>query len=488
MKNALLNKDKDLRARILLIGCGPHALRIYLSALKNSWDKIGTELKAVVELQNKKEETVLIVDKYFANVEYIFVKPFTSSTKLPPLVQKKLNTIVKKNEINGVIIATDPLNHIQYALWAADQGLHVLMDKPISARPNAANSIHDARSIATDFNLLQSVRQLDKAFIINSQRRYLPGHQIVQKKVNEIAEKYGMPVTSMQSTHCDGQFRLPNEIISLNYHGYHGCGVVSHSGYHFIDISNLITESSFKKAGKKIDKLSVFSQFIRPSGLLKQQNQEDFKKLFSNYNDVDSQTDEQIVKSYAEMNEAEVDAFSSITYYSEDVPVSNTTLNLTHNGFSRRSTLLPNMKDLYKGNGRLRHEYYNIQQGPLQNIQIHSYQSKSEQNDINADSDFELGGNNHFDIYIFKNSGLIGGKALETISARDFSKEYKLDETKLTNELARHRALDEFIEVINGKRKNNETTSDLSKHRFASQIMSLIYQSGIYNEVVYVDL
>ncbi|HPT66382.1 MAG TPA: Gfo/Idh/MocA family oxidoreductase [Candidatus Woesebacteria bacterium] len=476
------------KAKILLVGCGPHARRIYLPALKSSQDKIGTELKAVVELQSKEEETISIVNKYFASVEYLFIKPFNSRLELPILIQKSLNAIVKKNEINGVIIATDPTNHMQYALWAEKQGLHILMDKPISTHQNAANSVNGAKMIATDFELLQSIRQPNLAFIINSQRRYSPGHQIMQEKINEIAEKYSMPVTSMQTTHCDGQFRLPNEIINLNYHGYHGYGKVSHSGYHFIDMSSLIIENSFKKAKKKIDKLSVFSQFIRPSGLLKQQNQEDFKKLFKNYSDISPQTDKQIIKSYIEMNEAEVDAFSNITYYSEGIPVSNVSLNLIHNGFSRRSNLIPNLEDLYKGNGRLRHEYYNIQQGPLQNIQIHSYQSKSEQDGINNDRDFELGGNNHFDIYIFRNANLIGGKILEVISARDFSNIYNLDKEKLINELARINAINDFIEIIIGKRKSNETASDLSKHKSASQIMSLIYQSGINNKIISIQI
>lgn len=477
-------KNQLLKAKILLVGCGPHAQRIYLPALKSSHDKIGTELKAVVELQSKEEETVTIVNKYFPSVEYLFIKPFNSRLELPLLIQESLNTIVKKNKINGVIITTDPINHMQYALWAEKKGLHIFMDKPISTHQNAANNIDGAKMIASDFELLQSIRQPNLAFIINSQRRYSPGHQIVQDKINEIAEKYSMPVTSMQTTHCDGQFRLPSEIINLNYHGYHGFGKVSHSGYHFIDMSSLILENSFKKAKKKIDKLSVFSQFIRPSGLLKQQNQKDFKKLFDKYSDTSPQTDKQIIKSYIEINEAEVDAFSNITYYSEGVPVSNIALNLIHNGFSRRSNLFPNFKDLYKGNGRLRHEYFNIQQGPLQNIQIHSYQSNSEQDGVNSDLDFELGGNNHFDIYIFRNSNLIGGKVLEVISARDFSNIHNLDKEKLINELARINAFNDFIEIIIGKRKSNETASDLSEHKSASQIMSLIYQSGITNKII----
>ena len=85
---------------------------------------------------------------------------------------------------------------------------------------------------------------------------------------------------------------------------------------------------------------------------------------------------EELLKIYKEKNEAEVDANSIISLSYNGIPVTNITLNLIHNGFSRRSWLNSNMKDLYKGNGRVRHEYHNIEQGCLQNIQIHSYQSK----------------------------------------------------------------------------------------------------------------
>ena len=71
-----------------------------------------------------------------------------------------------------------------------------------------------------------------------------------------------------------------------------------------------------------------------------------------------------------EKNEAEVDANSIISLSVNGIPVTNITLNLMHNGFSRRSWLNSNMKDLYKGNGRVRHEYHNIEQGCLQNKNI----------------------------------------------------------------------------------------------------------------------
>lgn len=287
-----------------------------------------------------------------------------------------------------------------------------------------------------------------------------------------------MPITSMQSTHSDGQWRLPDEVLKFKYHPLLGWGKVSHSGYHFIDMASKIVKDSFKEANKNFDEISVFSKFIRPSGVLLQQNQSDLEKIFGDeYKQFDSRTDEELLKIYKEKNEAEVDANSIISLSYNGIPVTNIILNLMHNGFSRRSWLNSNMKDLYKGNGRVRHEYHNIEQGCLQNIQIHSYQSK-DKHDINNENDFEIGGNNHYDIYVFKNSEIVGGQTLQIIKGKDIAERYSLDKTKVMNELARHEALKQFLEVIIGKKKAQETKSNILDHKMSVELMSLIYKSG----------
>lgn len=393
-------------------------------------------------------------------------------------LENRLNSIIAEENINSVIIATDPLNHMQYALWALKHNLHILMDKPISTYDNISNNVEQAEQLKRDYELLVENYFGDKAFIVNAQRRFLPQFQIVQDFVNEIASKYGMPITSMQSTHSDGQWRLPEEVLKFRYHPLLGWGKVSHSGYHFIDMASKMVKDSFKEANKNFDEISVYSKFIRPSGVLLQQNQRDLEKIFGDkYKQFDSRTDEELLKIYKEKNEAEVDANSIISLSYNGIPVTNITLNLMHNGFSRRSWLNSNMKDLYKGNGRVRHEYHNIEQGCLQNIQIHSYQSK-DKHDTNNESDFEIGGNNHYDIYVFKNSEIVGGQTLQIIKGKDIAERYFLDKTRIMNELARHEALKQFLEVIVGKRKAKETKSNILDHKMSVELMSLIYKSG----------
>ncbi|MDR2572047.1 MAG: hypothetical protein LBD23_17350 [Oscillospiraceae bacterium] len=470
----------SIKPCILLIGCGPHAKRVYLPAIKATEKNFSTVIKAVVEVKNLESDTMNYVSKYYDNVEGLFIKPFNSTHThtLPLDVEQQLNSIVEKHTINSVVITTDPLNHMQYALWVQKQDLHILMDKPVSTYGNVSIDLTQAKQIKDDFNILMDNYSPDKAFIINAQRRFLPQFEVLQTQINNVAKNYGMPITSLQSTHSDGQWRLPNEILTQTYHPYIGWGKVSHSGYHLIDMAGKIVRDSYKNTEKRFDDVSVFSHFIRPSGLLRNQSQQDLAKIFGLiYNELDPRSDEELTLLYKYHNEAEIDATALINLSVDNIPLTNITLNLLHTGFCRRDWMMPGV-DLYKGNGRVRHEYHNIQQGPLQNIQAHSYQS-SDKHDFNTEEDFMLGGNNHYDIHIYRNVGIIGGIPLDIITARDLAAAYSLDKTKVMNEIARHRAVNEFVEVVIGKRKVLNLKASLPDHNFSTQLMSMIYESGI---------
>jgi hypothetical protein len=483
-KTDALNAIPRLKAlNILLIGCGPHAKRVYIPALANSRGKYNVKLRAVVELDGKQNETKSIVNAVFDDVDFVFTKPFSRPHVLPAALKKRLDTTVDRCGIDGVIIATEPLSHMQYALWAIEHGLHILMDKPISTRKNIANSVAQAKSLATDFSLLTERRDPNKAFIINAQRRYHPGFQYVLCEIEEVAREYRIPITAMQSTHCDGQWRLPKEILTQGYHPYIGYGKVSHSGYHLIDVISRFVQASFASSGKSFDKMSAYTSFVKPTGLLSQQSREDYLRIFGEeYEKVNDLSDEQLAQLYKAAGEAEVDSSSLITLFDKGHATANISLNLMHNGFARRNWILPG-EDLYKGNGRVKHEYHNIEQGPYQNIQIHSYQA-NDKHDTNTENDYSLGGNNHFDIYIFRNSGVLGGEPLRVIRSKDLAAQMQHDSSKLVIEQVKHTVVREFLEVMQGERKPADTQSDLSTHALSANLMSLIYKSGIKRKEV----
>ena len=102
----------------------------------------------------------------------------------------------------------------------------------------------------------------------------------------------------------------------------------------------------------------------------------------------------------------------------------------------------------------------------------------------NKESDFEIGGNNHYDIYIFRNTGIIGGKTFEKIDGKEIAEKYSLDKSKVMNELARHEAVKQFLEVIIGRKKVDEVKGNITDHNMSVQIMSMIYESGISNREI----
>lgn len=483
-ETSVVVKTKTLN--LMLIGCGPHAKRVYLPALNVLRNKYDLKLRVVVELESQREATHATAGALFDNLEFLFTPPFSDPYLLPAALEKQLNNSVEKYSIDGVIIATEPLSHMQYALWATRRGLYVLMDKPISTHRNVANSLAEAGKLATDFSLLMSEHNPNKAFIINAQRRYHPGFHYVLEQVQAVARDYRIPITALQSTHCDGQWRLPKEILTQMYHPYIGYGKVSHSGYHLIDVVSRFVQSSFESSGKAFDKISVFSSFVRPTGLLSQQNRDDYLRLFGDdYNTVNEYSDQQLAEMYKKAGEAEVDSSSLITLFNKGHATANISLNLMHNGFARRNWVVPG-QDLYKGNGRVKHEYHNIEQGPFQNIQIHSYQA-NDKHEINTEDDYGLGNNNHFDIYVFRNSGIMGGRPLEIVRSKDLAAQMHHDSSKLMIEQVKHRVVQEFIEVMTGERKLSDTLSELASHALSANLMSLIYKSGIQRKEVVAD-
>ena len=124
---------------------------------------------------------------------------------------------------------------------------------------------------------------------------------------------------------------------------------------------------------------------------------------------------------------------------------------------------------MYKGNGRIRHESLNLQVGPLMNVQIHSYQSKeiSEREDLKKEQ--EVGGLENFDILIFRNSDLIGGKPFEEIKIGDLYEDIDENNFEGYNEKSRE---DFIMDFING----NSNKSDLTEHKLA---MELLYRISL---------
>lgn len=466
------------RLNILVIGVGPHAKRIYIPTLMKLSDTMPVQLVAIVDLKKQKQS----IDSYFTgqgyNIETLYLDSFDVVAGMPNDCKRALDSLVEKLGIQGVVISTEPTVHKMYAEWALERGLHILMDKPISVRKSISTNLSQAIALMEDYDDLLSLYKQKQnikstVFSINVQRRYEYGFDVVKELIAEASNKFNIPVTSIQAMHADGTWMFPNEVLTQESHGHSdGFGKIAHSGYHIFDMVWQLYKSGIVHE-KLPDRLEFFSSPLTPSGLNTCLSEIDYRKYFgSEYEETGLSEKEYLekIKTYGE-----IDSFNVVRLLRDKENICNISINLLHSSFSRRSWVIPNT-DRYKSNGRVKHQQFIIQQGPFQCIQIHNYQSK-DLHDVDNSNEFEVGGNNHFDIYVFRNVGMFGfGEAFYKISAKDLEEEERT--TKLVIEKAKERVVLEFVSFMMGKIDKDKLKSNIDTHEVSVKIMSGIYQSG----------
>ena len=470
---------------IILVGVGPHSKRIYLPLIKKYKDKFDINLKAVVDISKNKEKihnylknSGIKAEQYY--VDYDLDCEYLMNSK----DSENLKNMLKKHKIDAMILATDPLAHKAYIDFALGNGINILMDKPITSEINASTNQKQAKKIYEDFEKIVNKYYIAEEKYPNlivsclSQRRYHPATNKIRNELIKIYERSNCPVTSIICEHSDGQWRMPDEVISEKYHGYNnGIGKCSHSGYHFFDIMYWLSEISIDKH-KKYDKITCYSSFSRPEDWITQLNLEDYKKIFGNaYNkDKFSITDEEFIEKTK--NYGEIDAHLNFVFYKNNRKLLNIQFSLLHNGFSRRSWVKPK-DNLYKGNGRIRHEYYSIHQGPFQSIKYESYQSDQINNEILKGSG-QVGGELHSDVYIFRNSKAIGIDLppMEKIQFGRVNEEGLRGYSRGHQEDARGECFKEFMMAVKGEIPKGKMKSTIDSHKGSVAFMSLAYLSG----------
>lgn len=465
---------------LILIGCGPHAKRIYIPILKKLGNSHKVKISCVVDLISKRPEITIYFQQLNVPMQFIFLNPNEQQMdKLLPSTQKKLNYIVKDLGISGVIIATEPLAHKAYASWALQNGLNILMDKPITTRPNSMLEEKQAMMIESDYHDLVSELKLSRQayplliFNIMAQRRYHPAFMLIRKLINEASIKTNCPITFIQAFHGDGQWRTPSELIDVQYHSFNkGFGKCSHSGYHTIDAVNLFIKSANVTPDKKASDIEVFTNIVTPPDFVSQITTEDYRRIFMDYDKYSNYNEIELLEKTR--NYGEIDAFTLIAFKSLGNTITSVSLNMSHNSFSQRFLPFSN-KDLYKGNGRVRHECYLICQGPFQTIIFSSYQGKEINDELK--NPYEIGGEYHLDIDVFRNDKLFpewdnhrhySSKNLMRPILNGYSRGHQED--------ARYQCIVEFINQIRGK--ISHSLSGLEDHQDNVKIMSAIYQSA----------
>jgi len=445
---------------IILVGLGPHAKRIYINLMKKHnvlpliiVDLVKNKNSILDYLNNEK----ICCDTYFVPNEE------ADNLDLSKKVANDIRKLMKKNNIQYAIISTEPKAHFAYSKFFLKENINILMDKPITSPMFTFENVENSRKIKKEYDVLKRayLKKSNMNFVIQCQRRFHDGYIYVKKLIDDTILQYNVPITYIDIYHSDGMWNMPNEFFSRENHPYkYGYGKLFHSGYHFIDLLTWFLESNNKINNKKANNVRVFTSIFRPKDFFETLDNEFYKKNLET-----NEFSEILLNKEKVNNFGELDFHSMIDFKKDDYIITHCNLNLLQSGFSKRAwTKLPS--DTYKSNGRVRHETVNIQIGPIMNIQIHSYQS-GEINEKSEIANYDVGSMDHFDIYIFRNNNLIGGKSFEKISISDLiSKNDFLG----NNEKARENCFLEFLDDKKGE-------SDLLKHNLSVLLLSKLCES-----------
>ena len=110
--------------KIALIGLGPHAKRIYYKFIENDVLKENIYFSVLVELESKKKEVELFFKNKVVKPKYIFYvsdKDQVVPKKINKALKQKLDKVVRKSEIDYVVISTEPKAHEIYLKYFVSQ-------------------------------------------------------------------------------------------------------------------------------------------------------------------------------------------------------------------------------------------------------------------------------------------------------------------------------------------------------------------------------
>ncbi|MFB7836055.1 Gfo/Idh/MocA family protein [Streptomyces sp. NPDC056056] len=467
---------------VLVIGVGPHTRLNHLPALAAVQDAglVGTvtgadlpgAADAIVEYGTAERPRRMSV---------VSVKPFPGSRRsLPPEVRHVLDGVVNRVRIGAVVVATEPSVHMPYALWAMERGLPVLLDKPLTVHPDASTNPSAAQAIADDFDTLLdaylAARRRDPRMVVSvlSQRRWHPAFRRVRELIAEVAQATNCPVTSVQSSHGDGQWRLPDELIDIGYHSFdRGYGKASHSGYHHFDIVPWWLAAG-ERPGKEIDEIEVHAACTRPADFLAQLTVADHARLLPGLADRNPYTEPELDRLTTGFGE--VDVFLNVSYRSRGRVMALGSHNLAHTTFSQRGNLHPIPGGLYKGNGRIGQETHIIHQGPFQALHLHVLQTLH--GDAAGIDRRAAGGADHIELHVFRNDRLgLGWERHRTLNFTDLIRGSGAGAVLPTQRSARACAIQEFFSHLAGRIPRAELASDLSDHRRPARLMAATYLS-----------
>lgn len=465
-----------------MIGWGPHATRTY----SKFFLKYKLEPCIVVDLDSQKERVQVELKRLgFSTLVYTVPDSARDKETLSANIRLMFDGLCSAYEITHVIVASEPKSHYAYMDYFVEKKVHILIEKPIVA-PSKFYTLEDATNVKNQYYDILRRQNPEYQCKIMCQRKMNKGYMKVLKLAEQVVKQYNIPITKIYVSHCDGNWIMPHDLYYENHPYKYGYGKLFHSGYHFIDLFADIAKVNGNLSKEKIPTtVKINSCFQLEADEVQIYRPDEVVEIFRQHGqEIPEFYEEKALSTdYSTFGEKAITSqFCFSNGCGKSMCLGN--LYISQLGFSRRAWFKPH-EDHYKNNGRVRHETVDIELGPFMDLQVHSYQSKEIKDRTNDESC--AGGLDHFDIYIFKNSEMIGGKPFEVITSDALMSDNEDEKLKGLNEDAR----ESFI--LNFFSKTHSEKGELKEHRLAMEILyhicvqEILYKHG-KNETLTFDL
>lgn len=434
--------------RLLWVGLGRHAERIYLPLIAEAVNSGEVILTGVADLRSHGSKVRRLLGSYgLDQVELMLLDD--ARTEDDAYIEQQLASLRARAPFDALLLSSDPRTRRPYFAHACAHRCAVLTDKPVFARDGMIR----AEAIATAYldellRLAERVRAAGIECVVQAQRRAHPGHRFLAQVLDDAVARVHVPVTSVQVHHADGMWVMPGE-WERDHHPYkHGFGKLFHSGYHFVDVLTLLLRRTILLGG--ITGVEAAVSAARASEVL---------ELW---------TDHPLLPQGMRCpppgdrsGHGEQDVHALIDFRGAGGVVTRAQLALLQHSLSDRSPLIP-VTEPYKGAGRVRHERVDAHVGPLVNVQLHSYQSRSTR-ESEGDG---VGESDHFEVLVFRNARVTGEKPFErhTLSALE------AHAARVHNERARGELFWRFLRRL-------PTESELEEHLLTGELVALLYRA-----------
>jgi hypothetical protein len=217
--------------KLIVIGAGPHYQKQYQGVLES----FHNEIALLIDLEDKEESIRLFFQKKALKPRYmLFLQESLRNALTPALIHSLIAPRVDLTSVDGVILSTEPKARKAYALWAAECGLPVFMDKPTSA----FSDWNKMDSLLGDFEEIEQVAHRNRVpIVVSCERRAHPGYLWSQKYLRDLIEETRLPLTGIDIHFAGGIWHLSDEYSTIEKHPFkYGYGILLHSGYHYIDL------------------------------------------------------------------------------------------------------------------------------------------------------------------------------------------------------------------------------------------------------------